>query len=303
MKKKFSIILPFKNYNKDSDFGPFLESLNEQKEMKSFEIIFVYSNKRIVRNNISRIRKKLRKISKHTPIRFYTYRQSLGPSHAWCFGIRKAKSEYVCLLALDSKMKKDWAEKICKNVNKYDMYLGNYCSGIRQDRISKIEAGIDKSRFEGKVIDFRNFIAKRRLLLKILKETFRDRYFADCELDVFVRKKLHTEVHQIDSARVFNDYPKNISGAMKRKFRHGIGVGRTYRYFELGLNDAKIEDWAFPFVKIIYFLTYGMKNVHSRTNKAILLYLNTIFYLGYLGGFLLPKDITKRVYAFHFDET
>jgi glycosyltransferase involved in cell wall biosynthesis len=302
IRKKFSVIIPFAKY--DEEFKHFLASLNNQKRLNEFELIFVHNNQKSCPEIVHNIREQLHNLMEGQDIKFYNYKEKFGPSQAWCFGIKCAKGTYICLVASDCRLDPNWTSEILKHVAPENgkVYLGRFDESINKSALSRIEIEIDRNRFRNGVIDFRNFIAEGQLLRMILKKNFNNNYFSDVELNTII-KKLKIEIIKLYSLRLKNNYPNGLSESINRKFKHGVACGRIYKCFELPLKSkTTLKDILLPFMALGEFIYQASTASLSLSDKGASIYLDFVFYLGILYGFVCPKKLIKSFYTFHFDE-
>ena len=299
---KISIIVPFTGIN--SNFVRFLKSINDTKPKGKniqVEYLFILNKKEgsnIIKNTI------FNKV-KGIDYKIYKYTKSLGPSQTWCFGIKKSNADYVWLVASDCIIAKQYETTIANTIkkNKLPFYIGDYYSSNKKGTFQNIESAIDKDRYKRGKIDFRNFLANREEILKIIKKYFKNKYCSDAELDLLLRAIMpYSNVGKID-LKIYNNYPKRFLIAAKRKFKHGVGFGRIYKKFFLQTKkNNKLKDILWPFFIILDPSKFLVKTKLEKKLKPLLVTLNIVFYFGMLSGYLLPRSFIKKFYIFHFDE-
>ncbi len=303
-KKKFSIIVPFKNISKEND--DFFKALNRNNHINQFELIFVFSDKY---SNYSETKEKIKKIVKHNFVLIQDKEANSGPSRCWCIGLKVAQGKYICFLAGDVIPDENWCLSVIKNVNSgtsKKFWIGNiansYTNENKYNYIEKIEMQIDKRRSEELIVDFRNFIGKKDDLMEIINNFFCGKYFTDIELDFVLKDRIGINPFFLTDLVVYNKYPRSFLESTKRKFKHGVGNGRISKMFVdkfRKVHSAGIFE-LYLGIRILFKETKRAKL--SFSNKLTLALFNVVFLAGMFFGIIMPKFFVKKYYSFHFDE-
>lgn len=295
-----SIVVPFKNFNAETI--NFITALNHNQGVDNFELIFVIGDSLA---NPSEIKKYIKKVIGHDFVLLQDKQNDSGPSRCWCLGLKAAQGEYVSFLAVDTFLEKNWCAAVFDQLSRTDgqeFFIGNIAGSYGNKYLDKIETEVDRRRFEGAVVDFRNFIGKRISLLQILDIFFEGKYFSDVELDFVLKKQLFKNPALLSKVAIINIYPKSFFGSVKRKFKHGVGYGRICRIFVGRFRKIYLVSLS-EFVLAARILFREIKHAElSFLNRMILIVFNTVFLAGMLAGIFFPKTIIKKYYNLHFDE-
>jgi len=300
MEPKASIIIPFRSLT--GNVVKFIKDASKKINRSELEIIFVLGDKNIDYQETNNILKASFS-GKYTLIQDTSNISS--PSRCWCLGAKQADGNYLCFVATDSILPKNFGKKligILNQKNKKNFILGDFTAGVEKTYLSKIEQSIDKRRLAARIVDFRNFIIKKSIFLNILQQYFSDKYCSDVELDFIIKNKLHETPSIAPELKTYNQYPKTLAKSISRKIRHGIGFGRICKKFidpQREISTGGIYDF---YLAIKILLKEIIQAQMSLRNKLILFWLNLYFLLGMLAGIILPATFSHKYYIFHFDE-
>jgi glycosyltransferase involved in cell wall biosynthesis len=303
---RFTIVLPFARY--DGEVRESLVALAGLGNRAEFEILCVW-------NNVSPLapaaEAEIRVIMKGSAFRVLHYPDKLGPSQAWCFGLRQAMTEYVCFLAVDAPIAPGWGEAVAAGTDgTADIYQGSYSAAAHDDAYGRLERAIDRVRFEDLgIVDFRNFIVRRTVALALLDEYFRGLFFSDVELDILRARMGAFPMKRIPEARVVNIYPRTLSACARRKFRHGVNVGHILRHFptedvraKLGPGGGKRRRDSGTSGSNARFIVKTIALAEGFPAKLALAAMHGVFFGAAILGLALPGGYARRFYIMHFED-
>jgi len=302
-KKRFSIIVPFKNISDKNK--EFLKSLNNINNIEQFELLFVLGDKEL---NIQKVYQKISHFIKHKFTLLQDHENNSGPSRCWCIGLKAAKGEYICFLAADLIPDDNWCSTILKNINiknNKKFWIGNIYNSYKKNKynyLDMIEMQIDKRRYEELIVDFRNFIGEKKALINIINKYFNNKYFSDIELDFILKYKLKISPTPLSDLIVYNKYPEVFMESVKRKFKHGVGDGIISKKFIDKFRKIRSFGIYDIYLGVVILFNETKKAKLSIINRFILAFFNIIFLTGMLFGVFMPKYLIKRYYTLHFDE-
>jgi hypothetical protein len=302
----FSVVLPFAEHT--AQVRESLLALARCKNLSRFEILLVWNSRRPLSADSEA---EIRSCLGSAPIRILQYAERQGASQAWCFGLRQAEMEYVCLLAIDAPVAPDWDTTVLAAIDgTADIYQGDYSASAVDDVCGRLESAIDRVRFgDLGIVDFRNAVIRRTAALSILDDHFSGLFFTDIELDALQPYLRNLSVRRMPQARVVNAYPRSVFRCARRKFRHGVAVGRIRRCFPGPAVRAR-SSRAAP------VRTRGSEAIRSSVRlfsrtlaltdglaaKLALSAMHVIFFSGAALGRLLPGAFARTFYTMHFDE-
>jgi len=301
--KKFSIVMPFKSISKDSK--EFLSALGKNKSINNFELIFVFSDDNLKIEEVTGV---IKNFIKQDIVVLKDTQSNSGPSRCWCLGLKAAKGRFVCFIATDLIPAENWCLSILKNINfKTDkkFWIGNIFNSYKRGEhhfLERIEMQIDERRYKELIVDFRNFVGEKKVLVNIINDYFNGRYCTDVELDFILKNILKLRPSTLDDLIVYNKYPQSFIESVNRKFKHGVGDGRISKMFVDKFR--RVPTFGF------YDFYLGVLILFNETKKAKLLFFdrlvlvlfNIIFLIGMLFGIIMPRYFIKKYYTFHFDE-
>lgn len=288
----FAIVLPFADYT--DEVRASLAALARTGDLERFELI-------LVRNAPDppgpEVVAEIGRILEGSAYRLLHYPERIGPSQAWCYGLRRAAAEYACFLAVDAPVAASWAGAVFAAVDgSADLYQGDYSAASGDRLCDRLESAIDRVRFEGLgAIDFRNAILRRSSAVRLLDEHFAGLFASDVEIDLLRPRLAGFTVRAIPGARVVNLYPATLRACARRKFRHGVCVGRILRHRPAGMGRGP-KGAGFRFAARTWSMARGM-----RTRLALAA-MHGIFFTGAVLGWLLPAGFARRYYTMHFDD-
>lgn len=302
--KRFSIVVPFKNISEGGG-EEFLKALSNNKGIDQFELIFVFNDKNL---KIQDTKHKISRFIKQDFTILQDKEDDSGPSRCWCAGLKVAKGEYVCFLAADLVLDRDWCLSVLKNINfesNKKFFIGNIFHSLKKDKynyLERVEMQIDRRRYRELIVDFRNFIGEKKALLEIINNFFNNKYFTDIELDFILKNRFKINPVPLEDLVVYNKYPASFIESAKRKFKHGVGDGRICRMFIdkfRKVHTAGVYDF---YLGVIILFNETIRAKLSAFDRLILALFNIIFLTGMLCGIIMPRIFIKKYYTFHFDE-
>ncbi len=290
----FSVVLPFARYT--DEVRESLAAMARDGNISAFEILLVWNNARPLD---SEAEIEIRRILGGAAFRILHYPDRVGPSQAWCHGLRHATTEFVCLLAVDAPVAPSWGSAVALSVDgTADLYQGDYSAAADNDVCARLESAIDRVRFEDLgMIDFRNAILRRTVALRILEEHFGNLFFSDVELDLLRRRMPLLSMRTVPAARVINIYPATLHRCARRKFRHGVCVGRILRRF-----PTKTRQGSGTSRSNLRFIALTMARTEGLSAKLALAAMHGIFFGAAFLGWALPGGFARLFYTMHFDD-
>ena len=280
----------------------FIKSFTEQNNLSDIELIFVIGD---CRENYSEIRNKIENVLGSDFTLLQDKVEGSGPSRCWCIGLKAAKGAFVSFIATDTVVDKGWLSVLLSKLRlqkRGSCLVGNIAGTESKDYLSVIEKAIDQRRFDSVIVDFRNFIGDRELLLNILNKYFSGKYFSDVELDFVLKSQLKIVPIRVPELMIYNRYPDTLSASVQRKFKHGIGYGRICKIFIDKFRSIRTYGLYEFFIATGILCSETWHAKLSYDNIIILAFLNMIFLSGMFFGVVLPSIFTRKYYRFHFDE-
>jgi len=298
----FSIILPFARHS--DEVRESLAALARDASRSAFELLLVWNSRRPMRPDEE---DDIRRILAGAAFRILHFPDKLGPSQAWCHGLRHATTDFVCLLAVDAPVAPSWGSAIvCSVAGDADLYQGDYSTPAGDDVWARLESAIDRVRFEDLgMVDFRNAVLRRTAALRLLEEYFGGLFFSDVEIERLRPRLPALAVTKIPAARVVNIYPATLRQCARRKFRHGVCVGRILRCFPAtppAAGPLKTRERSGVSGSNLRFIVRTMALVEGLPAKLALAAMHGIFFAATFLGWALPGSFARRFYTMHFDD-
>jgi hypothetical protein len=128
-------------------------------------------------------------------------------------------------------------------------------------------------------------------------------------LDLLLARLPSLSVKKMPGARVVNSYPRTLLGCVRRKFRHGVGVGRIIRRFptpeiraKLGPAGRKQKRDSGTSGSNLRFIFRTIALTEGLPAKLALTAMHAIFFSAAVLGWALPGGFARHFYVMHFDD-
>lgn len=293
--RSFAVVLPFVHVN--NELLACLESMRALEARDAFSFVLVRNGAPASAADRARIASALGDV----PFELLAYAGRRGPSPTWIHGARACRAGFVCLIASDCVVDPTWAAAVAAAVSGQDAFFsGNYAETVGGGLFNRVERRIDAFRFEHDILDFRNFVVRRDLLLRIVDEYFRGAFCTDAELTWLNLSTLRLPVVRLGAARVRNRHATSLPSFLRRKWRHGVAFGRILRRFPYVRSGGRERDTSMSMSR--QYIRQALREAQSPAEMLIVVATEAAMYAGGVFGFLAPAAVGRRTYVFHFDE-